>query len=660
MRVTPVALEQIRSAKVPMDLSQHLKCLLHSGHWQLEPGSDALFGNIQKNDLQGEKGNITFYLCSPKVMSKEKCFTVVDSVRISLQEKLRLDNHELQPAISVSDVHCCGKYLYRTARCDDAPLGCNRPCLILQVPVVNVISPLNHLDRDRLIQLQALLLEVENCLIASFTSQLLVEGGDDRLFLNSNGVNKYFCPPCPVDPDTTLLRSSCTCSPPTKEGFERASTVVEQLWEQPELYFDIHMESVRKRILEALKLNDGQTFCILHPSGSDAELLPLLVAMGRMEKLGAHHIVNVVSAAGEVGSGTAPAAAGKHFSSVSPTGYKVKEDTTISSFPSSIHVVQLSPRGKDGKPVDFDNLAREQMRQVREKYKDAIVIFHAVDGSKTGLKLPSHEVIEELQDIWDKHLVLVLDACQGRSDLEEYQWFLDKEALILLTGSKFFCGPGFCGSVLFSSSIMQELESLSSIPDGISFYITKNEVSESMPCLRSKLPSHPWNIGLLLRWECALTEMERFTDIIVDSSVIDQWSYGVRSMIENHFPFIRVLVDEDWLEDVMGVNSIVNLIVYKQNGEAMNLNELRVLHRLLSSTMDSVSCSIQEESIGNWICLIGQPVNLGDKSVIRLALGASQIRAVYDAKCTVEDLLCDDWKILKKLQFLTEHFHEIV
>ncbi|GJQ08508.1 hypothetical protein GpartN1_g299.t1 [Galdieria partita] len=659
MRVTPVAVEQIRTSKVPMDLSQHLKCLLHSSLWQLGPSSDTRFTNIHKNDVQGEGGNITFYLCTPKVLSnKDKCFAVLDSVRITFQEKWRLYHCDFQLEISVSDIHSCDRDSCQSTHCDYDSFQCNRPCLVLKVPVVNFMPHPNHIDRDKLSQLQALLLEMESYLVASFTSQLLVEGGDDRLFLNNSGVNKYYCPPYPVDPDTTLLRSSCTCSPPTKEGFERACAVVKQLWKQPELYFSMHMEGVRKRILKALKLNDIQTFCILHPSGSDAELLPLLVAMGRMERLDAHLIVNVVSAAGEVGSGTAPAAAGKHFSSVSPTGYKVKEDSTISSFPSSTHVVQLSPRGKDGKPVDFDNLAREQMRQIRENYKDAIVVFHAVDGSKTGLKLPSHEVIEELQDIWGQHLVLVLDACQGRSDLEEYRWFLSKGALILLTGSKFFCGPGFCGSVLFSSSIMQELENLSSIPDGISFYITKNEVAESMPCLRSKLPRHPCNIGLLLRWECALTEMERFTDIIACNSIIDQWSYGVRSIIENHFSLIRVLVDEE-LTDV-GVNSIINLIVHKQNGEVMNLNELRVLHKLLSSVVDSVPCSTQEGRIASLICLIGQPVKLGDKSVIRLALGASQIRAVYDAKCSVEDLLCEDWKILCKLQFLIAHLDEMV
>lgn len=133
----------------------------------------------------------------------------------------------------------------------------------------------------------------------------------------------------------------------------------------------------------------------------------------------------------------------------------------------------------------------------------------------------------------------------------------------------------------------------------------------------------------------------------------------MRCLIESHFAFLRVLDDEDLTEDVVGMNSIVNLIVYKKNGEAANLDELRLLHKLLSSIIDTIPCSIQEQNVAKLRCLTGQPVKLGDKSVIRLALGASQISAIYDGKCTMEDLLSEDFKILAKLQWLTCHLDEL-
>lgn len=657
-----MAPETSRTAKVSLELNRHLTSMLHASLWQVKPPSDSMCIPMSNGSSQSATERITFYLCASNLLEREKCTSVLDSVRNIAEEKLRTWKYEVRPEVHVSVIHHCDRYVCQSNDCDCTFPQCSRPMLVLEVPCVNFISHHNHMNCSMLSDFKSLLVELENKLLTSVTCQLLVEGGDDRLCLNDNGVNKYYCPPYPVNPGTTFLRSSCTCSPPTKDGFERACAVVRNLWKQ-ESIFSSCMEDVRRRIVQSLKLNDHETFCILHPSGSDAELLPLLVAIGRMERLDSYPIVNIVSAAGEVGSGTAPAAAGKHFSTISPSGYKVKQDTTISSFPTSTLVVQLSPRGKDGTPVNFDNLVREQMREIGEKYRNAVVIFHAVDGSKTGLKLPSHEVIEELQHTWGQRLVVVLDACQGRSDFEEYRWFLRKGGLVLLTGSKFFGGPGFCGAVLFSSSVKEELERLSSIPDGISFYITKNEVAESMKHLRSKLPSLPRNIGLLLRWECALTEMERWSDIVNCNAIVDRWSRGVRTIVENHFSFIRVLMDEDWSEEISGMNSILNLIVYKKNGEVMNLNELKMLHKMLASCMTDVirRCWTEEESsIAYRICLIGQPVKLGDKSVIRLALGASQIRAVHEGKCTLEDLLQEDWKILEKLQLLMKYWEEIL
>ena len=62
----------------------------------------------------------------------------------------------------------------------------------------------------------------ESILTVSFP-QIVVEGGDDRVLLNSKGVNKYFCPATPAP--ESLFRGSCTCNIPTEQAFRAAEAV---------------------------------------------------------------------------------------------------------------------------------------------------------------------------------------------------------------------------------------------------------------------------------------------------------------------------------------------------------------------------------------------------------------------------------------------------
>ena len=51
-------------------------------------------------------------------------------------------------------------------------------------------------------------------------SRIVTEGGDDRVLLNSKGINKYFCPVIPEP--ASLFRGSCTCNIPTGEAYHAA------------------------------------------------------------------------------------------------------------------------------------------------------------------------------------------------------------------------------------------------------------------------------------------------------------------------------------------------------------------------------------------------------------------------------------------------------
>ena len=190
------------------------------------------------------------------------------------------------------------------------------------------------------------------------TEMLLSLGGDDRLTIDFNGmtkINKYFSSTLPRA--EMIRRGSCTCSTITWNDYHVAEeiryrliqTVLTQTTEQLLSLQSNSLEAVknaiaqvihatnddiRVRLTQVLGLKPSTAEIVLFPSGSDAELLPLIIALIRTKQSNVklHNadslqsgqsvsngcVYNYVTAAGEVGSGTPNAAGGRHFSPMSP------------------------------------------------------------------------------------------------------------------------------------------------------------------------------------------------------------------------------------------------------------------------------------------------------------------------------------------------------
>lgn len=72
---------------------------------------------------------------------------------------------------------------------------------------------------------------------------------------------------------------------------------------------------------------------------------------------------------------------------------------------------------------------------------------------------------------------MVVDACQLRSEGEDLRKYVSLGFLTLVTGSKFYCGPPFCGAVLFPRAALAELEAGNEhLPAGFEDYFTRHEV----------------------------------------------------------------------------------------------------------------------------------------------------------------------------------------
>ena len=124
-------------------------------------------------------------------------------------------------------------------------------------------------------------------------------------------------------------------------------------------------------------------------------------------------VYNYITAAGEVGSGTPNAAAGRHFSNLSPKGHAQEINGSLTGILSKIEVISFKPRGKDGF-VDFQEEKLIVDIKLKLSKKKNIVILHIVCGSKTGLVYPSLKTVKSLKKEFNDRIVVVVDACQLR------------------------------------------------------------------------------------------------------------------------------------------------------------------------------------------------------------------------------------------------------
>lgn len=537
-----------------------------------------------------------------------------------------------------------------------------------QIRVMDVTSPSPDPTGTIITEsgLAAALDTLEDAALDECVSRHLTEGGDDRLHLNEAGVNKYYCPPRPL-PKEVVIRGSCTCSSPTPDGFESARLLLRSLW-SGDTKFSTSMEDIRSRLSKVLKISVPHEV-ILHPSGSDAELIPLLIAAEKAKKLGCADVVNIVAAAGEVGSGTAPAAGGRHFSEFTPCGGLVKNGAVLDDFPATTTVIELKPRNESGQCIDnYDELVMNVIRS-QEKNGKSFFVVHAVDGSKTGLRLPSQELLKRLLTELGERLLIVLDACQCRSEPEELNWFLERGGVVLVTASKFYSAPGFCGGVIVPRDSSLRVLSENAPPVGLNDYLTKHEVPPSVTALHNSLPSGPKNIGLLLRWACGITEMEMFAAMGESVKIaMRDWVYGVRKLVCERRPTLD-LIDVECAEcegDFTrsgGVNTVVSIKFRTNCGLAhLDAATLRRTHRHLTidaSDLLPAHATDEERKLASLRCMVGQPVKLGDFGVLRLAIGAPLARDIAAQPGKLFEALKEDARILDKMMVMGKYCDEI-
>jgi hypothetical protein len=339
------------------------------------------------------------------------------------------------------------------------------------------------------------------CVEKPHAATLMTGGGDGRILLDpATGLNRYYSAPQPRD---VLAYASSTANDISGAAYARVERVLGEIGPEPPsgVYAD-RLEALRARIRRAYGVA-GSVAVVFAPSGTDLEYVALACVAGR-SPAGVHA---VLLGADEVGSGCIHSAHGLYFAGETALG---------------IDVVPGEPvPGLGGIHVDLLDIAvRDEAARVRPSGEiagqiDAAIaaataagrhsLVHVVHGSKTGLILPSLADVDRLRAAHEDAATFVVDACQARITSRAVNAYLERGAIVFVTGSKFMGGPPFSGFALVPAAFAKREAPL---PVGFATIFRRAEWPMGWP--GADLLPDSFNLGLLLRLEASIFELERF------------------------------------------------------------------------------------------------------------------------------------------------------
>jgi len=339
--------------------------------------------------------------------------------------------------------------------------------------------------------------------LAPPAEEILCIGGDERLrVLSQTGKNKYGCATRPIP--GLVEFSSCTATTVTQRGYAAAESTRRRLLAAAldgELSMCCAAEaaSIREGLLHRYGLDDTVD-AVLAASGTDASLVAAMLA-GAMDTT--RPVVTVLVSAAETGRGVPNAVNGCAFGETTAMGHRQLLGDPIAGVVPGMACEGIALRS-NGRPRAVQAIDADVRRHIdRAVNAGCKVLLYAPHASKTGLTAPSRQEIGQLLQDYHPHVHVVVDACQGRIDASDVQDYVQAGATVLLTGSKFFTGPSFCGVVFAPRSKVQTV--LDRMPVGLGAYSSIDDWRQAPSCL-----SHGHNVGLLLRWAAGLAEMDAF------------------------------------------------------------------------------------------------------------------------------------------------------
>lgn len=453
---------------------------------------------------------------------------------------------------------------------------------------------------------------------------LLASGGDERIWPDPvTGRNKYATTIMPASDETWF--SSSTASTISERGYRAALADLHALLERgvkTSVQVQDWLCELRAELL-TLYGRDGAE-AVLVASGTDAELIALAIA----ERLLARPITNIVVAPNETGSGVSKAAAGLNFLATSCLGGPVPVGQRLGGWADAdIEVSCVDIRTPEGEPrdpgaVDLDVASRAELALARGRG----VLLHVLDTSKTGLAGLSREVATQIAALAPERVLVLVDACQLRCPADRLRSDLDRGFMVLITGSKFAGGPPLSGALLLPEPIATGLRSAPLPPEGLADYSARLDWPVRLQTTFARDLTTTANLGVGLRWRAALSELRRFAtvDRRLQETFLDRFEREVR-LRAGITPRVALLGDR--AQGIATNPSIVPLVLMRADGDFMSCAETAKVQAGLRS---AIATDVVEGAAPRLrrIIHVGQPVQLGRRTVLRVCASAPQVNAV--------------------------------
>ncbi len=513
---------------------------------------------------------------------------------------------------------------------------------------------------------------------------LLVSGGDTRLVVNGRtGFNRYGTTPRPR-PEAVHFSSS-TASSISDYGFMYCDMLRRDLMTAmfrekltPQQLRARAVDAIAASLLELLGLEPSEADAALAPSGTDTEMVAVLVSVA-----GGRPVTNILIAPEETGRGVSLAGAGRFYDSMAASGALIVKGQ--SAWPGAdINVVEIPIRNDDGSPRDNGVIEDDVQREVRDACaKGRRVLLHVLASSKTGLAAPTEEAIARVLQIDPTSIDVVVDACQMRTPFLNIGEWARKGWLVQISGSKFLTGPPFSGALILPRSfrarakrIGELLYQAPAVGFGGDWTSWWRDVFPSQTCEENT------SFGLIFRWLPALLEAELFNAIPNElrQASFERFRKALTARLDKSQWLVRM---DDSRGDERGVatgddlasQSIIcfSVVVSHWDGEvrALGEEECRSIFNLLNLDLSRALGQLgpAEAALARLQAHIGQPVSLQSKSsvsdpaVLRMVLGARFFSIVAHAgpgsvDAALESEIADAVRALEKLEFLARIWHK--
>jgi len=204
--------------------------------------------------------------------------------------------------------------------------------------------------------------------------------------------------------------------------------------------------------------------------------------------------------------------------------------------------------------------------------------------------------------------------------------------MVQITGSKFYMGPPFAGALLVPPEIARRAADMAPLPASLGAYFGRLEWPPAWGRLTAGLSPKP-NIGLLLRWQAALAEMEAFNRvpdrprIEIMTALAETLHAGIAASDATGLIAAQATAP-DWPPTIFAVQ----IVRRDPQGtvKVLDMVALKEMHALLNQDLSArlpTDTGVAEREIAAVPCHIGQPVKIGaEGAAVRICIGARQGR----------------------------------